>query len=74
MRASTRLLVPAVLVLVALSDASAHVTVSPRTSQLGPYEKYTVRVPTEGSVATKSVELVLPEGITFIAIAAAIGS
>jgi uncharacterized protein YcnI len=60
------------LVIVALvllsSIASAHVVVSPRTSQAGAYEKYTVRVPTEGSVATVSVELALPEGVNFVAV------
>lgn len=43
--------------------ASAHVTISPRESNAGATEKYTVRVPTEGKVTTTSVELEVPEGV-----------
>ncbi|MBI3210594.1 MAG: DUF1775 domain-containing protein [Candidatus Solibacter usitatus] len=45
--------------------ASAHVTISPRESQAGATEKYTVRVPTEGKVATTSAEVEIPEGVIF---------
>ncbi|HTE39739.1 MAG TPA: DUF1775 domain-containing protein [Steroidobacteraceae bacterium] len=63
-----------VLLWFALSSvAHAHVVVSPRTSQKGAYEKYTVRVPTEGKVATLSVELTLPEGVNFVAVGAPTG-
>ena len=55
------------------SVASAHVTVWPRTSALGVHEKYTVRVPTEGKVATASVELTIPDGATFVAVGAPTG-
>jgi uncharacterized protein YcnI len=41
----------------------AHVTVAPRLSQAGVTERYTVRVPTEGQVATTSVELEIPPGV-----------
>jgi uncharacterized protein YcnI len=51
----------------------AHVTVWPRESTYGAYEKYVVRVPTEGKAATTSIELELPAGATFISIGAAIG-
>jgi len=51
----------------------AHVTVWPRTASNGGFEKYTVRVPTEGNVATTAVELMLPEGVTFVAVAAPVG-
>jgi uncharacterized protein YcnI len=51
------------------SSAFAHVTVWPRESQAGAYEKYVVRVPTEGKVATTSVEIQIPAGATFISIA-----
>lgn len=51
------------------SSAFAHVTVWPRESQVGAYEKYIVRVPTEGKVATTSVEIQIPAGATFISIA-----
>jgi uncharacterized protein YcnI len=44
--------------------AHAHVTVRPRESKAGSTETYTVRVPTEGKVATSSVELEIPQGVT----------
>lgn len=44
--------------------AEAHVTVQPRESKTGATETYTMRVPTEGKVATTSIELEVPEGIT----------
>lgn len=44
--------------------AQAHVTVWPRESQAGVGERYTVRVPTEGQVATTSVELEVPADVT----------
>jgi uncharacterized protein YcnI len=50
--------------------AGAHVTVWPRESALGAYEKYVVRVPTEGSVATTSIELQMPEGVSFVSMGA----
>ena len=42
----------------------AHVSVWPRESKPGATEKYTVRVPTEGTVATASLELDVPDGVT----------
>jgi uncharacterized protein YcnI len=53
--------------------AAAHVTVWPRESAAGAYEKYTVRVPTEGAVATASVELQIPEGVAVVSMAAPAG-
>ena len=50
--------------------ASAHVTVWPRQSQPGAYEKYVVRVPTEGTVATTSIELQVPDEVTIVSIGA----
>jgi uncharacterized protein YcnI/ketosteroid isomerase-like protein len=44
--------------------AFAHVTVRPREAKPGVEEKYTVRVPTEGQVATTSVFLEVPDGVT----------
>ena len=44
--------------------AQAHVTVSPQESKAGASERYTVRVPTEGKVATTSVVLDVPDGVT----------
>ena len=53
--------------------AFAHVTISPRESMAGATEKYIVRVPTEGKVTTKSVELEVPEGVTVEAMAVPVG-
>lgn len=44
--------------------AQAHVTVWPQQSQMGAGERYTVRVPTEGQVATTSLELEVPADVT----------
>lgn len=41
----------------------AHVTINPRESTQRATEKYTVRIPTEGEVATISAELEVPEGV-----------
>ena len=41
----------------------AHVSVTPRQSTAGATEKYTVRIPTEGKVATVAAELDVPEGV-----------
>lgn len=46
------------------SVALAHVTVRPRESRPATDETYTVRVPTEGQVATTSVEIDVPDGVT----------
>ncbi|MFM1654377.1 YcnI family protein [Brevibacillus sp. B_LB10_24] len=43
--------------------ASAHVTVWPKTSTTGAYEKYTVRVPVEKESNTTEVRLEFPEGV-----------
>ena len=43
--------------------AQAHVSVRPREAKLGATETYIVRVPTEGKVATTSVELDIPAGV-----------
>ena len=45
------------------SVAQAHVSVRPRESKAGATERYIVRVPTEGNVATTSVEVDVPEGV-----------
>ena len=57
--------IPAIVAFVvfAASTVSAHVTVVPRESQAGTEQRYTVRVPTEGQVATTSVELEVPAGV-----------
>jgi uncharacterized protein YcnI len=43
--------------------AAAHVSVTPRQSMQGATEKYTVRIPTEGKVATTGAEIEFPEGV-----------
>jgi uncharacterized protein YcnI len=45
--------------------ASAHVTVWPKTSSVGAWEKYTMRVPTEKDVPTTKIVLRLPAGVEF---------
>lgn len=60
----TKLLTTVTLVLALPSLAAAHVGVLPRQSKPGAEERYTVRVPTEGTVTTTSVRLEIPEGVT----------
>ena len=43
--------------------AYAHVSITPRQSTQGATEKYVVRIPTEGKVATTAAELDVPEGV-----------
>lgn len=63
----TRLLVHAcvgaVLTLLIAPAASAHITIAPTQSMAGATEKYTLRVPTEGKVATVAAEVDIPEGV-----------
>lgn len=49
---------------VSISTAQAHVRVLPAESQSGAKQVYTVRVPTEGNVATIAVVLDVPEGVS----------
>src|SRR5262245_24630548 len=62
------------LVLSFAPAAHAHVTIRPREAKLGATEKYTMRVPTEGKVATTSVELEVPDGVTIVTVNGAAGS
>jgi uncharacterized protein YcnI len=41
----------------------AHVSITPRESTHGATERYIVRIPTEGKVATTAAELDVPEGV-----------
>ena len=50
------------------ATAFAHVTIAPRESKPAVQQQYTVRVPTEGQVATTSVYLEVPDGITVTAV------
>lgn len=52
-----------IMVLAMPSLAFAHVSVRPRESKASAEEQYTVRVPTEGTVATTQVQLDIPAGI-----------
>ena len=54
----------------AVVTAQAHVTVWPKESRQGAWEKYVVRVPTEGKSATTSIELQIPEGVTVVSMGA----
>ncbi len=60
----------ALLLFLSSALASAHVTVWPRESHTGAFEKYVVRVPTEGDVATQSVELRVPADVEIVSIGA----
>lgn len=55
------------------SIVNAHVTVVPKESQAGAVERYTIRVPTEGQVATTSVELEVPADVTITEVVAGSG-
>ncbi len=54
--------------------AQGHVSVSPQQSKTGATEHYLVRVPTEGSVSTVSVDLEVPIGVTVGDVAAPPGA
>ena len=62
------------LVLLVPSFAIAHVSVRPRESKSGAEERYTVRVPTEGVVATTHVQLEIPAGVTVLEVVPAEGT
>jgi uncharacterized protein YcnI len=50
------------------STAQAHVRVLPFESQPGAHQIYTVKAPTEGTVATTSIELEIPAGVSIVSI------
>jgi uncharacterized protein YcnI len=56
----------AALVFTMPSLATAHVSVRPRESKPAAEERYTVRVPTEGTVATVRVQLEVPANVTVL--------
>ena len=53
----------AAIVLVLPAAAYAHVSITPRQSTAGATEKYTIRIPTEGTVATTGAEIEFPAGV-----------
>ena len=59
-----------ILVCLTLSAAAlrAHVIVTPRESASGTEQVYTVRVPTEGTVATTALELEIPAALHVMAV------
>jgi uncharacterized protein YcnI len=57
-----------VALIVAVPSAFAHVTVRPAEAPPGTATTYTVRVPTEGTSATTSVELEIPAGVTVVSV------
>ena len=54
--------------------AQAHVRITPGESKVGATETYTARVPTEGKVATTSVQLDVPDGVTVVSALAPAGA
>ena len=62
------------LVLLVSSFAHAHVSVRPRESKPGAEERYTVRVPTEGTVATTHAVLEIPADVTVLEVLSAEGT
>lgn len=67
--------VAATLVCLAFTFAvlDAHVVVTPRESIAGAEQVYTVRVPTEGTVSSTSLELDIPEGMHVMQVASGNG-
>jgi uncharacterized protein YcnI len=53
--------------------AFAHVSITPRESTAGATEKYTIRIPTEGKVATTGAEIEFPAGVIVETIQAPMG-
>jgi uncharacterized protein YcnI len=58
-----RVQLAALAIVFAGASLYAHVTVMPRESRPGVEQRYVVRVPTEGQVATTVVELEIPAGV-----------
>lgn len=62
-----------VLAACAVAGVAAHITITPAESKLAASERYTVRVPTEGQVATTGVDLDVPAGVTVSGVLASSG-
>jgi uncharacterized protein YcnI len=56
-------LVTVAMGLMASVSTEAHITIAPNQSMAGATEKYVLRVPSEGKVATVAAELDIPEGV-----------
>jgi uncharacterized protein YcnI len=61
------------VLLCSLATVHAHVIVTPRESAPGAQQNYTVRVPTEGTVSTTSLELEVPAGLHVMEVASGDG-
>jgi uncharacterized protein YcnI len=59
----SRLVIVAVIAAAIPAGAFAHVSITPRQSTQGATERYLVRIPTEGKVATVAAEMDVPEGV-----------
>jgi uncharacterized protein YcnI len=57
----------------AFAAVPVHVTLAPVESKLGAVERYTVRAPTEGQVATVGIEVDVPAGVTVSSVLASPG-
>ena len=71
--AFARLCLAAVVTALVPLTLDAHVSISPRQSMAGATERYIVRVPTEGQVATTGAELEVPDGVTIETVAVPMG-
>jgi len=60
MKRMSSMAICAAVVLIGAQPARAHVTVWPQQSHVGAAERYAVRVPTERSTPTTSIELEIP--------------
>ena len=54
----------AIAMILGAAAVEAHVRISPSESTAGADQRYTMRVPTERNVATTSIELEVPKGVT----------
>jgi uncharacterized protein YcnI len=63
MKSLTSAMITAVALTLLAGTASAHVTVWPKETKTGAYEKYTVRVPVEKDINTTKVRVEIPDGM-----------
>ena len=59
-----RLCLAAAMIALLPAVALAHITIAPNQSMAGASEKYVVRVPTEGDVATVAAEIEIRDGVS----------
>jgi uncharacterized protein YcnI len=71
--AFARLCLAAAVTALVPSMLHAHVSISPRQSMAGATERYIVRVPTEGKVATTGAELDVADGVVIETVAVPMG-